>query len=279
LSARLKGEAMKPDELHLSDSELISAIDGELSKKDEIRAHAHLTACWICRTRRQELESAIANFVRIHRDRFDDRIPPADGPRALLKARLAQMQATERQRPHCFGWLRSWQWRTHWAVSCAFLVLASAVYLAFETWNIRQSEKIVTITKPDPSLTPGATVLLSRHELCRESNTKNKDVPVALQRRIFDAYGIYTRRPSAYEVDYLITPALGGADDIHNLWPQSRSATAWNATVKDALEDHLRDMVCNGQIDLAVAQHEMATDWIQAYKKYFHTDHPLNSYR
>ena len=270
---------MKPDGFHLSDSELISAIDGELSHKDEIRAQSHLTACWICRTRRQELESAIADFVRIHRDRFDDQIPPSEGPRALLKARMAQMRATERQRPQPFGWLRSCQWRAHWAVLGALLVLAGAVYLAFQTRNTRQPEKIVTITKPDPSLTPGATVLLGRRELCHESNTKNKDVPVALQHRIFDEYGIYTRKASAYEFDYLITPALGGADDIHNVWPQSRSATAWNAAVKDALEDHMRDMVCDGQIDLAVAQREMASDWIQAYKKYFHTDHPLNSYR
>jgi hypothetical protein len=270
---------MKPDESHLSDSELISAIDGELSHKDEIRVHAHLSACWTCRTRRQELDSAIGDFIRVHREHFDQRIPPPEGPRALLKARMAQIEATEGQHTARFGWLRSWRWRTAGAVLAAFLVLAGVVYVAFKTWTARYSEKIVAVSKPDPSLTPGATVLLSQRELCRESNTKNKAVPVSLQRRIFDEYGIHTRKASSYEVDYLITPALGGADDIHNLWPQSRSATAWNAAVKDALEDHLRDMVCDGRIDLTVAQHDMAVDWIQAYKKYFHTDRPLNIYR
>jgi len=49
--------------------------------------------------------------------------------------------------------------------------------------------------------------------------------------------------PKAYEVDYLITPALGGADDIGNLWPQSYSATIWNARVKDALEDRLQELI------------------------------------
>ena len=269
---------MKPNEVHLSDGELISSIDGELSHKDEMRAQLHLTACWTCRTRRQELESAIGDFVRVQRDRFDGRIPPPEGPRALLKARMAQ-EATERGRGPRFGWLRSWRWRSHWAMLGAVLVLTGAVYLAFETWNARRPETIAAISEPNPSLTPGATVLLSRREVCRESNTKNKTVPASLQRRIFNEYGIYTRKASAYEVDYLITPALGGADDIHNLWPQSRSSTAWNASVKDDLEDHLRDMVCDGQIDLAVAQHEMAADWIQAYKKYFHTDRPLSSYR
>ncbi len=112
-----------------------------------------------------------------------------------------------------------------------------------------------------------------------ESNTKNKTVPAALQRRVFDEYGIRYVAPSAYEVDYLITPALGGADDIHNLWPQTYSATVWNARVKDALEDHLRDLVCDGQLDLATAQREIATNWIAAYKKYFHTDLPQSRFR
>lgn len=82
--------------------------------------------------------------------------------------------------------------------------------------------------------------------------------------------------PKAYEVDYLITPALGGADDIGNLWPQSYSATIWNAHVKDALEDRLHELVCRGDVDLTTAQREISRDWISAYKKYFHTDRPIN---
>ncbi|HLH03802.1 MAG TPA: hypothetical protein VKX25_13610 [Bryobacteraceae bacterium] len=267
---------MTPHESHLSDSQLVSAIDGELSQKDNILAQAHLAACWSCRARRQELESAIADFVRVHRERLDGTIPPEDGPRALLKARMAQLESAHGTRSPRLSWLHSW--RTAFALATTVLVLAASLYLARRVWSARHSETLVAVIKPDPNLTPGATVLLSRGELCRESNTNNKAVPVSLQRRIFDEYGIHTRRVNSYEVDYLITPALGGADDIHNLWPQSRSATAWNAEVKDALEDHLRHMVCEGQIDLTVAQREMAADWIQAYKKYFHTDRPLTRY-
>jgi hypothetical protein len=47
--------------------------------------------------------------------------------------------------------------------------------------------------------------------------------------------------------------------------------------VKDALEDRLHDMVCSGQLDLATAQHDIATNWISAYKKYFHTQNPLST--
>ena len=41
------------------------------------------------------------------------------------------------------------------------------------------------------------------------------------------------------------------------------------------MEDRLREMVCDGSLDLAEAQHEIAANWIAAYKKYFHTDKPL----
>jgi hypothetical protein len=95
---------------------------------------------------------------------------------------------------------------------------------------------------------------------------------------VFQEYGIPGADPRAYELDYLVTPALGGADDIHNLWPHSYSAL-WNARVKDALEDRMREMVCHGTLDLSEAQREIATDWISAYKKYFHTDRPLEEHR
>ncbi len=101
---------------------------------------------------------------------------------------------------------------------------------------------------------------------------------MALQRKVLEEYGIAGAEPRAYEIDYLVTPALGGADDIRNLWPHSYSATAWNAAVKDALEDRLRDMVCDGSLDLTQAQKEIAGNWIAAYKKYFHTERPLDEH-
>ncbi|MBV9742856.1 MAG: HNH endonuclease [Acidobacteriia bacterium] len=115
--------------------------------------------------------------------------------------------------------------------------------------------------------------------MCDSARPKNRAVPVSLARRVFQEYGLSGAEPRSYEVDYLITPALGGAEDIRNLWPQSYSASTWNAQVKDALEDHLRDLVCSGQLDLATAQHDISSDWIAAYRKYFHTDRPLETAR
>jgi hypothetical protein len=259
---------MQSEESHLSDQELLLAVDGELSAREAGRVHAHLAACWACRARQQEIEASIGDFIRMHQRNFEGQIPPADGPRALLKARLAQLAEPPRI-----------PWRLWWALAAAAFVLVATAYFAAQTWSGRQSGRASAVTVPNPRLTPGATVLLGRDEVCMETNTKNKAVPVALQRRVFDEYGIRPSAPAAYEVDYLITPALGGADDIHNLWPQAYAATIWNARVKDALEDHLRDLVCNGQLDLATAQREIATNWIEAYKKYFHTVRPLARFR
>lgn len=263
---------MKSQESHLSDQELLLFADGELSAEETGRVQAHLAACWACRTRKLEIEGAIGEFVRLYRQNLDCQIPPPDGPRALLKAQLAQLAGSQRT-----SWLqsiRSVSWRFFSAIVAAALSLFVIVYVVSQRVEERQRARMVVVIVPNPRLTPGATVLVSQREICMQSDTKNKAVPAALQHRVFDEYGIQSAPPGAYEVDYLITPALGGADDIHNLWPQSYSVTLWNARVKDALEDHLRDLVCAGQLDLATAQSEIATNWIETYKKYFHTDQP-----
>jgi hypothetical protein len=262
---------MLSEKSHLSDQDLLLAADGELSSREAGRVQSHLAACWACRVRKQEIETAISEFIRFQRQNFDLRIPSPDGPRALLKAQLAQR--AEAQRVSRRPWLRSVSLRLGWAF-LAVVVAATSTLFVF-----RPPRSSMSVTVPNPRFTPGATVLLSQREICREASVNNKAVPVALQRRVFDEYGIRAAEPRAYEVDYLITPALGGADDIHNLWPESSSATVWNAQVKDELEDHLRNLVCDGQLDLATAQHEIATNWIEAYKKYFHTDRPVAGLR
>lgn len=262
---------MASEESHLSDEQLLQAIDGELSPRDLGQVESHLAACWACRARRQEIESTIGEFVRLHRS-LDARIPSADGPRAMLQARLG---GRDRIRRRAWFEIR----RPVWALAAAASVLMVGFAIAVVRGRSERPTHLTAVTIPDPSLTPGATVLFSQGQVCRESSAKNKAVPVALERRVFDEYGIRPPQPKAYEVDYLISPALGGADDIHNLWPQSNTETVWNARVKDALEDHLRELVCEGQLDLGTAQREIATNWIEAYKKYFHTERPLNLYR
>ena len=264
---------MQFEDNHLSDQDLLLAADGELSARDSDRVHLHLAACWACRARKQEIEGAVGEFVRAYRQTLDPQCPSGDGPRALLKAQMGLLAETKPDfRAH---WFRHLSWRFSGAILAIAGVVAAAAYLTSPSWFGPQGVRAATVMVPNPQLTPGATVFMTREQVCRAGNDKNAVVPAAVRRKVFAAYGIGSGAARDYEVDYLITPALGGADDIRNLWPESDGAVVWNARVKDALEDRMRELVCSGQLDLATAQREIAMDWIGSYKKYFHTERPL----
>lgn len=252
---------MLHDEPHLSAEQLLLASDGEASADSA----AHLKECEACRARLREVEQAAAEAALLHQRRFDPWIPAGAAARALLQSRLAGPPGT-----------RSAVWN-YAAVSAAAILIAAAIVTFYGIPG--GGRRAVPVSFPEPSLTPGAVVATSAEQVCRTSRPKNRIVPASLQRKVFEEYGIPAAEPRSYEVDYLITPALGGSDDIRNLWPQSNSAAVWNARIKDALEDRLHDLVCGGSLDLATAQHDLAADWIAAYRKYFHTDTPLEEAR
>lgn len=129
---------------------------------------------------------------------------------------------------------------------------------------------------PDPRLTPGATLPVTQGDICVPGYTKKvRNVPLDVKRQVYAEYGIAHHRAGEYEVDHLISLELGGSNSIKNLWPQSYQTQPWNAHVKDDLENELHDEICRGRIGMATVQREIATDWIKAYKKHFHTTVPL----
>jgi hypothetical protein len=267
-----------PEETHPSNEELLLCADGELSPGQAAKIQKHLNACWQCRTRMGEIQSSIADFTQAYRSSARS-VPPMEGPRALLKARLAEADPAS----------ITWSWRvgqavkaSRWtpalaAMAVVTISLGLIAVLGFQTWrqsraNSGEEARLI----PRQSLTPGAIRIVTRDEVCSaDSEQSTRFVPASLKQKVFEEYGVSQTNVDAYEVDYLITPELGGADDIRNLWPQSYVSTEWNAHVKDALEQRLHEMVCTGQVDLATAQHDLATDWIAAYKKYFLTDKPF----
>ena len=265
---------MDAEHAHISDEDLLASLDGELDCDEAQEVDAHLADCWSCRARRQKIESAIAVFMKVRERNLKPELPSHAGPRALLKASIAQM-------PSPAGASRPFRFPPLWAQAAAVLVVAACATVVAGHWTSlrRRAVPARALLVPNSSLTPGAAILASRSEVCAAPSANNRAVPDALQRQVFEEYGIAGSQARAYEVDYLITPALGGADDIHNLWPEPYSETVWNAHVKDALEDRLHMLVCEGQVDLATAQRDISMDWIAAYKKYFRTDRPLDSAR
>lgn len=124
---------------------------------------------------------------------------------------------------------------------------------------------------PDSRLTPGLAGPLGKAQLCARSfRTRTiRDVPEETKDKVYAEYAMVRgRSPCPCEVDHLIPLELGGSDAIPNLWPQSYTTKPYNAHVKDTLENQLHILVCRGQLDLEAARHEIATDWVAAYKRY-----------
>ena len=263
---------MLKEPFHLSDEEILLVVDGEASRRRAREAHAHLTACWVCRSRLEELQGIIADFVSLHRGALDAQLPAATGARALLKARLSETAASPStgRSPRFFELLSP-----HRAAACvcaAVLITVLGAKLIVRQSQLQgaaQDLSWASLAIPDRNLTPGATRPVSLENVCSMAHEEVvREVPDSVRQQVFREYGIVNPRPEDYEIDYLIAPGLGGTEDIHNLWPEPSSSVGWNAHVKDALEERLHQLVCAGDLDIPTAQRAIATDWITAYKKY-----------
>src|SRR5262245_20466748 len=166
----------------------------------------------------------------------------------------------------------------------AFAVAAVVVMVASAAVYVHRSHAPASVTArhglvlPVASITPGATSDVTVDQLCSGA-TDARPITLAMRAQVLSAYGVQDVPSDEYELDYLITPELGGATDVRNLWPQGYGSPIWNARVKDELEELLPRLVCGRQLDLTTAQRDMASDWIAAYKKYFKTDVPLEAHR
>ncbi len=243
---------------HPSEADLLMSADGELSKARTATIQAHLNACWACRARMQTLEQTIIGFTRARNQALDPNLPAAAGPRALLRARLAELATVE---PRSAFHVRAFA--TRLAAAALFLAVIGATLMVFELTVNAEGPR------PNSRVTPGETRPISLSEVCssQQAEVVVRHISAETQRQVLRTYGVNPDNPEAFEVDYLITPDLGGAETVRNLWPQPYS-TRWNAKVKDQLEQRLHDLVCAGRLDLPTAQREIAANWIGAYKKY-----------
>lgn len=271
---------MQRYESHLNDEELLLAIDGELADSRAERIEEHLETCWDCRARKQSLEKTISNLVEARHAEFDAQIHNGAGVRALLKANLAQAAGEPAvKEKSTVTAMRSAGVRR--VVIVAFATAAALILIIGGVERIRIQNSDVYAEgplEPRPTLTPGSVRTVNAAEVCSasvEDDRKVLVIPASVREQVFREYGMSAAKPQNFEVDFLVTPELGGSNDIRNLWPEPYRAPVWNAHVKDQLEDRLRDKVCKGEMDLSTAQHDIAADWILAYKKYFNTDRPL----
>jgi hypothetical protein len=264
---------MQGSQAHLSDEELLLFSDQELPTRRATSAREHVAQCEQCRTRLTVLENASALFADLHEQELQAQNYHSLPARNLLKARLSDARSRR---------------ATFWSVITQQLAGACLALLLVVggTWTVRhiirtrsgfEAMNAEAIALPRRTLTPGFARAVQVADVCSSQDLDN-DPPVSpsLEQAVFREYGVPASSRKDYELDYLITPALGGVDSIQNLWPQPYSST-WNARVKDQLEDHLHELVCQGKVQLATAQSDIAFNWIAAYKRYFNTDQPQPS--
>jgi anti-sigma factor RsiW len=264
---------------HPTDHELLRDLDDELSTSRRSAIDRHLRECERCRRRQAVIEQAALAASCLYRAATGSETMDASLER--LKHRLS----CEAREGAASGWCGGvtgraatsrrtlvWSGATAMAaiVAWLFVSIASGRFLpGADPW----------MSLPVASITPGATWDVSTGELCAGTR-HTRAITAAMRAQVLSAYRMEDVPADQYELDYLITPELGGATDARNLWPQGYSSSSvWNARVKDELESLLPRLVCRGALDLQTAQREMAVDWIAAYKKYFNTDQPLQAHR
>ena len=293
---------------HPTDDELLLLDDPHALRGRRGRALGrHVAECARCAARRSRLAADLAEAASLWRAPLtggdaEGRRPRAGGvaaeqerahraARGRLAAALDAQAAREDPHRDAVGWSRL-TGRTRTLVPVAAAALLAVALVAAPQFRplaptdsgrspVAAPEQLAADSPllPDRRLTPGAVRPVTAAEACRGDQESPPAAAAGVPRQVFARYGIDYRRAAEYELDFLITPELGGAAEPRNLWPQPYGAPVWNAYVKDELEQHLRRMVCDGALDLATAQRDIATDWIGAYRRYFDTSLPRRDYR
>ena len=84
---------MNKQEEHRDDELLLRLADGELEPREANRAQAHLKACWRCRTRFEDLQTSIADYMRYRETVMKPLLPPPPQPWGGLRGQLRRVDA------------------------------------------------------------------------------------------------------------------------------------------------------------------------------------------
>ena len=151
---------------------------------------------------------------------------------------------------------------------------------------------------PDLSKTPSALdpadvvrPNLKYEDLCPHANTTAiRNVPKSEADAVYAEYGMArfkgacaaldpkTHKVAGCEIDHVCSLELGCTNHIKNLQVEPYAGVCWTAHVKDSYENWLHDkFVCadkaNFVKNLAIAQKEIASNWIAGYRS--HPELPL----
>jgi hypothetical protein len=188
------------------------------------------------------VESSLAEVTAFYKAEFKTDIPDPTGPAAMLRARLSEAAKPKAVNSGCIEGFFLRHIRLVMACSIVLILLAGAWTMNRVGTDLGNSifaeAPIEPGAVPKANLTPGATLPLLANDVCNAAIQRHlvPHVPRPLSAQVFKEYGIENPVPGAYEVDYLITPELGGASDLKNLWPEPYFNVVWNARVRMLLK-------------------------------------------
>jgi len=122
------------------------------------------------------------------------------------------------------------------------------------------------LSLPDPRLTPGAVAAASVNQVCtRELHAPA--IPGSVQTAVYREYGETSASAIHKHLLNLLVPYdLGGAAVKANLWPAATTGVGFYQKVET--DKVMRQMVCQGDVTLATAQHALEANWYSAWLRY-----------
>ena len=115
---------------------------------------------------------------------------------------------------------------------------------------------------PSSFLTPGDSKKVTKEQICAPGYAASlKATKESAKEEAFSRYGLRDGVSKTSVLNHLIPIELGGTDNVENLWPEPMKGD-WNATQKDALEQKLLGMVCDGSLTVKQAQNAIKKNWV-----------------
>jgi hypothetical protein len=154
------------------------------------------------------------------------------------------------------------------------LLFIEVLFLSNLSYLLKNKETITISPYPEPFYTPGLVDTYNYDTLNRLYNGQTySQFNRQVTDRTKDQVCRYYNCTGKVEIDHFIPLALGGSNDISNLWAEpehiSIEGSDWGFHSKDTLESYLIREMKKKNISPKEAQDCIKNDWIACYKKYF----------
>jgi hypothetical protein len=132
------------------------------------------------------------------------------------------------------------------------------------------------ISKPIKDLTTGDILTSDIETICVSNYSKTvRDVSGSTKKKVYDLYKVPANERGTYKgqliskIDHLVPLAIGGSNDISNLWSHYYyPEDGYGVVMKNRIENKLHRLVCEGKLDIKEAQNCIASDWQMCYDRF-----------